>query len=122
MLDRACWTLTVAAVLQDKDDDRIYFADPDKLDTITIDLSSKRTGSPAYIRDFNNLQYNQGNDYRFAYRVKLRPSELYSHLFGETETPNVIAKTHNRVASPTTFRERKAPATEHYVLLTCSSR
>ncbi len=61
MFDRACWTLTVAAVLQDKYDDRIYFADPDKLDTITIDVSSKRTGSPAYIRKFNNLQYNQGN-------------------------------------------------------------
>jgi hypothetical protein len=61
MLDRACWTLTVAAVLQDKYDDRIYFADPDKLDTITIDVFSKRTGSPAYIRKFNNLQYNQGN-------------------------------------------------------------
>jgi hypothetical protein len=59
MLDRACWTLTVAAVLQDKYDDRIYFADPDKLDTITIDLSSKRSGSPAYINEFNNLQYNQ---------------------------------------------------------------
>jgi hypothetical protein len=61
MLDQACWTLTVAAVLQDKYDDRIYFADSDKLDTITIDLSSKRTGSPAYINKFNNLQYNQGN-------------------------------------------------------------
>jgi hypothetical protein len=61
MVDRACWTLTVTAVLQDtKYDDRIYFADPDKLDTITIDVSSKRTGSPAYIGDLNNLQYNQG--------------------------------------------------------------
>jgi hypothetical protein len=51
----------VTAVLQDtKYDDRIYFADPDKLDTITIDVSSKRTGSPAYIGDLNNLQYNQG--------------------------------------------------------------
>jgi hypothetical protein len=61
VLDRACWTLTAAAVLQDKYDDRIYFADPDKLDTVTIDVSSKRIGSSAFIKEFNNLQYNQGN-------------------------------------------------------------
>ena len=55
ILDRACWTLTVTAVpvLQDKYDDRIYFADPDKLDSITIDVSSKRTGPSTYIKDFN---------------------------------------------------------------------
>jgi hypothetical protein len=61
MLDRACWTLTAAAVLQDEYDDRIYFADPAKLDTITIDVSSESTGSPAYIREFINTQYNRGN-------------------------------------------------------------
>jgi hypothetical protein len=43
-VDRACWTLTAATALQDKYDDRIYVADPDKLDTIQIDVSSKRTG------------------------------------------------------------------------------
>jgi hypothetical protein len=52
-VDRACWTLTTATALQDKYDDRIYFADPDKLDTITIDVSSKRTGPSTYIKDFN---------------------------------------------------------------------
>jgi hypothetical protein len=50
-----------SAALQDKYDDRIYFADLDKLGTITIDVSSKRIGSSAYIKEFNNLQYNQGN-------------------------------------------------------------
>jgi hypothetical protein len=45
VLDRACcWTLTAAAAVQDEYDARIYFADPDKRDTITIDVSSKRTG------------------------------------------------------------------------------
>jgi hypothetical protein len=53
--DRACWTLTAATALQDKYDDRIYFADPDKLDTITIDVSSKRTGPSTCIKDFNKL-------------------------------------------------------------------
>jgi hypothetical protein len=33
----------------------------DKLDTITIDVSSESTGSPVFIKEFNNLQYNQGN-------------------------------------------------------------
>jgi hypothetical protein len=41
---RACWTRTAATALQDKYDDQIYSADPDELDTITIDVSSKRTG------------------------------------------------------------------------------
>jgi hypothetical protein len=60
MLDRACWTLTAAAVLQDKHDDRTYFAVPAKLATIIIDVPSKRTGSPVYIREFT-----EENDYRF---------------------------------------------------------
>jgi hypothetical protein len=103
MLDRAYWTLTVAAVLQDKYDDRIYFADPDKLDAITIDVSNKRTGSPAYIREFNAITIiPRSIAYHFAKtiaRVKLRPSELYSHPFGKTDTPN-------RIANPTAERER----------------
>jgi hypothetical protein len=61
MLDQVYWTLTAAAVLQDKYDDRTYFADPDKLDTFTMDVSSKRTESPAHIRESTNLQYIQGN-------------------------------------------------------------
>jgi hypothetical protein len=52
-VDRACWTLTAATALQDKYDDRIYFADPNKLDTITIDVSSKRSGSSTCIQEFN---------------------------------------------------------------------
>jgi hypothetical protein len=48
-VDRACWTLAATTALQDKYDGRIYFADPDKLDTITIDVS-KRTGPSTYIR------------------------------------------------------------------------
>jgi hypothetical protein len=40
-VDRARGTLIAASALQVKYDDRIYFADPDKLDTITIDVSSK---------------------------------------------------------------------------------
>jgi hypothetical protein len=46
------------------DDDRIYFADPDKLDTITIDVSSKRPGSSAYINDHKNYSTTEENDYR----------------------------------------------------------
>jgi hypothetical protein len=38
-----------------RNDDRIYFADPDKLDTITIDVSSKRTGPSTYIKEFKRL-------------------------------------------------------------------
>ena len=53
MLDRECWTLTAAAVLHDKYDDRTNFVDPDKLDTITIDVSSKRSGSSTCIKEFN---------------------------------------------------------------------
>jgi hypothetical protein len=40
---------------QSEYDDRIYFAAPDKLDTITIDVSSKRTGPSTYIKEFNRL-------------------------------------------------------------------
>jgi hypothetical protein len=52
MLDRACWTLAMALVLQDKHDDRPYFVTPTNPDnlgaiTLTIDVSSERTGSPA---------------------------------------------------------------------------
>jgi hypothetical protein len=54
-VDRACWTLTTATALLDKYDDRVYFADPDKLDTITIDVSSKRSGPSTYIKEFNML-------------------------------------------------------------------
>jgi hypothetical protein len=57
MLDRACWTLTVAAVLQDKYDDLIYVADPDKLDTINIDISCKRSGFPLTCRITNETDY-----------------------------------------------------------------
>ena len=54
VLDRAsCWTQSAAAALQDKCDDQISFADPDKLDTITIDVSSKRSGSSTCIKEFN---------------------------------------------------------------------
>ena len=52
-VDRAWWTLTAAIALQDKYDDRTYFVDPDKLDTITTDVSSKRTGPSPYIMEFN---------------------------------------------------------------------
>jgi hypothetical protein len=62
VLDRAsCWTQSAAAALQDKCDDQISFADPDKLDTIIIDVSSKRAGLSAYIKEFDSLQYNQRN-------------------------------------------------------------
>jgi hypothetical protein len=49
-VDRACWTLTAAIAMQDKYDDRLYFADPDKLDTITIDVSREKTGPSTYLR------------------------------------------------------------------------
>jgi hypothetical protein len=58
--DRACWTFTAATALQDKCDDRMYFADPDKLGTITIDVSSKRTGPSIYIKECNWLQIYGG--------------------------------------------------------------
>jgi hypothetical protein len=50
--------------MRDTDDDRIYFADPDKLDSITIDVSSKRTGSSAYINEFKSYSITKENDYR----------------------------------------------------------
>jgi hypothetical protein len=59
MLDRACWTLTAVAVVQNRHDDRAYFANPDNLGSTPIDVSGKK--SPAYIRELTNLQYNRGN-------------------------------------------------------------
>ena len=43
--------------------DRIYFADPGKLDTtgITIDVSNKKTGPSTYIKEFNKLLDKQGS-------------------------------------------------------------
>jgi hypothetical protein len=38
---------------RNKYDDRIYCAGPDELDTITIDVSSKRTGLSSCIKEFN---------------------------------------------------------------------
>jgi hypothetical protein len=49
--------------MRDTDDDRIYFADPDKLDSITIDVSSKRTGSSAYINEVKTYSITKENDY-----------------------------------------------------------
>ncbi len=52
-VDGACWRLIAATAQQDKYDDRIYLAGPDKLDTITIEVSNKRGGLSAYIKEFN---------------------------------------------------------------------
>jgi hypothetical protein len=84
MLDRVCWTLTLAAVLQDIYDDRIYFADPDKLDAITIDVFSKRTGSPAYIRSLI-VPYGH-NNYTKIYCVPL----CTDHCSRQTKTKRVV--------------------------------
>jgi hypothetical protein len=59
-VNRACWTLTAATALQDKDDGRISLAAPDKLDTITIDVSSKRTGPSTYIKEFIGRKFHGG--------------------------------------------------------------
>jgi hypothetical protein len=48
----------------DTDDDWIYFADPDKLDTISIDVSSKRVGSSACINEFKTYGITKETDYR----------------------------------------------------------
>jgi hypothetical protein len=53
---RSIWLLTATTVKQDKYDDRIYIADPDRMLPITIDVSITRPGLATYIKDFNSLE------------------------------------------------------------------
>ncbi len=62
--DHACWTLTEAAVLKDKYDDRIYFADPASL-TLSLSMSPvrKRGLRPASRRS-TTCSITKETDYR----------------------------------------------------------
>jgi hypothetical protein len=47
------WGLVAVRAKQDKYDDRNYFEDPDNVDTITVDVTRRKDGSSALIKQFN---------------------------------------------------------------------
>jgi hypothetical protein len=50
---RKIWGLVAVRAKQDEYDDRDYFEDPDKLDTIIVDVTRRKDGAQALIKKCN---------------------------------------------------------------------